>query len=58
MTNRDKILKMNEFDLLMKVNNVNRCVIDALGKKCEAYERCKQFDTCEKCIQTWLNEKE
>ena len=58
MTNRDKLMKMNLFDLLIKVNTVNRCIIEAFDKKQEAFNRCKKYDTCEKCIETWLNEKE
>ncbi len=59
MTNRDKyILKRNECDMLVKIqeylgNDGQYCVIDALTGSA----RSCQYDTCEECIQKWLNEE-
>ena len=64
MTKRDKILKMSEYDLLVKMqNNMTRlhgiydlsfCIIDTL----EGYKTPCIYDSCEKCIAEYLNEKE
>lgn len=59
MTNRERLLKTNEYDLLCRVQRYidykNRalCVIDAITGH---VRYC--IDDCEKCIQEWLNEEE
>ncbi|MBO7695088.1 MAG: hypothetical protein J6T10_20910 [Methanobrevibacter sp.] len=64
MTKRDKILKMSEYNLLVEMqNNMCRlkaihghtfCIIDVL----EGYKTPCIYDSCEKCIAEYLNEKE
>ena len=64
MTKRDKLLKMCLFDLLMKLNKrsdfKNTCVIQILENISgnATYRRCCEYDSCEKCIEAYLNEKE
>lgn len=63
MRNRDRyILKMNEYDLLMKIQattlTYNCCVIEALtGKPHCTDDKACILSTCETCIQKWLNEE-
>lgn len=63
MTNRQRLLKTNEYDLLCRIQkcidkeHIN-CVIDAITgniRDCPIKEY--QCD-CERCIQDWLNEEE
>jgi hypothetical protein len=66
MTNREKLLKTNEYDALLKMQeNLNAanvrgdtpCIMDVLGVA-DSYERHLRQDNCEECIQKWLNEEE
>lgn len=58
MTNRERLIKTNEYDLLIRMqkclleSNCN-CILDTLSDK---YVACKS--SCEKCIREWLNEEE
>lgn len=66
MTNRDKILKTSEYDLLLKMQKnmhtlklnsdgiANFCIIDTL----EGVIMPCIHSSCEKCIAEYLNEKE
>lgn len=66
MTNRDKLLETNEYDLLVKIQEAMIdgccCIIDAITGQCHP---CKWYDVshtalpddCRDCIQKWLNEK-
>lgn len=59
MTNREKLLKTSEYDLLVRMNNYMLgggcfCVLDALTGN----ERsCASDIDCSKCIAAWLNEE-
>ena len=64
MTNRGKyILQRNEYDMLVQIqaaiaSQPYLCVIEALTGKdypCPDDKVC-MLDTCEECIQRWLNE--
>lgn len=58
MTNREKLLNTNIYDLLMEMNkfiitDCNSCVLEALEQKrivCPCY-------SCENCIQNYLNKE-
>ena len=65
MTNRKKyILQKNELDMLVQIqaaiaSQPYLCVIEALTGKdypCPDDKVC-MLDTCEECIQNWLNEE-
>jgi hypothetical protein len=65
MKNRDKyILQRNECDMLVQIqaaiaSQPYLCVIEALTGKdypCPDDKVC-MLDTCEECIQNWLNEE-
>ena len=64
MTNRDELLKRNEYDLLCDIqlgfmrNDI--CVIDAIINGLYACPRRDEddFKTCKECIQNWLNREE
>lgn len=57
MTNRERLSKMNLFDLLLLIHN-NRvirnttCVLEMLDRK---YECTTDSGTCAECIQRYLN---
>lgn len=62
MTNREKLLHTNLYDLLcrMEENAENHpecdaCVIELLGVDRESY--CKMYVNCNNCIAEWLNER-
>lgn len=62
MKNRDRyILKVNEYDLLMKINeNIKKrpytCPIYAVSGKLDRC--CADFKTnCSQCVQQWLDEE-
>ena len=63
MTNRDKLLNMNEYDMLIILqaafgSGLCRCVIDALVSydyPCPDNYVCT-WEQCEACIARWLNE--
>lgn len=66
MTNREKyILKRNECDMLVQIqaaiaSQPYLCVIETLTGKdypCPDDKVC-MLDTCEECIQKWLNDEE
>lgn len=57
--NRDKyILKVNEYDLMMKIlNSYRNCPIRAVTGEMH-YDRCPKYNTnCSECVQKWLNEE-
>ena len=59
MTNHDRILQISIYDLLVKLNSNNSCIvvnIDNLSRT-EALQRCSKYNTCEECIQAFLNEE-
>lgn len=66
LTNRDWLLRKNEYDMLIEMNDkltarseltdIRTCVMCILPNVEE--HRCYKFDVdCERCIQSWLNEK-
>lgn len=60
MTNREKLIKTNIYDLLCKINdsfldNEGDCILTALGV--DICVRCKVEATCTGCIAKWLNEE-
>ena len=58
MTNYDMIIKMNECDLLTRLNDSSVCVVENLGKltREEALARCEKYD-CRHCIEKFLSEE-
>ena len=64
MTNRDKLLKSSEYDVLLRMNkniqqaNINNetpCIMTALGEPNRHY-LCMMYDQdCKKCVASWLN---
>lgn len=63
MTNREKLLKTNIYDLIMTIRErlPFNCPIDAVGgippiTDCRKIN-LQQFKTCSECIQKWLNEE-
>lgn len=65
MTNREKLLQSNEYDLLCRMNEnirnftspCNPCIYIAFGAK-RRLQRCGKFNNdCKECIAAWLNEK-
>lgn len=62
MTNRDKLLETNEYDLLVKIQEAMVggccCIIDAISGQCYPCKTDRTLpDDCKDCIQKWLNEK-
>ena len=65
MTNRQRLLKTNEYDFLCSINRNIRCgavcVIEAIqGEFADGLDlsECRSCESCEECIQKWLNEEE
>ena len=56
MTNRDRLLNMSLYDLLMEMKDKGVCVLRAFGTTNR--ERCLSEKSCEKCVAKWLNEEE
>lgn len=59
MTNRERLIKTNEYDLLVKIQkclheSICRCILDTISDK---YVACKS-SSCEECLKKWLNEEE
>ena len=63
MTNREKILKTSEYDLLVKMNAYNEthkdaCILDMLTNGATVNRCWDNFvGGCEECIAAWLNEE-
>lgn len=64
MTNREKLLHTNLYDLLCRmqmnlddllVADHNFCVLDLIGVDTDAY--CDGMGECEKCIAAFLNKR-
>lgn len=67
MTNYDRLLKWNEYDMLVAIQEAMIggccCIVDAItGQRhpCKWYDAADRalVDDCKECIQKWLNEKE
>ena len=67
MTNYDRLLKWNEYDMLVAIQEAMIggwcCIVDAItGQRhpCKWYDAADRalIDDCKECIQKWLNEKE
>lgn len=61
MTNREKILKTNIYDLMMtikaNIEHGHHCPIKAVSGQYE-YSRCLKHNyVCGQCAQAWLNEE-
>ena len=68
MKNREWLRNQSEYDLLCGMNKELvsrreddddfRCIMDALGVE-DMFTRCRVIfnTTCDKCIQSWLNEE-
>ena len=59
-TNRDILLNTNLYDVLLKAHKTlaqrnTTCILEALD---EGLVCCGKSDTCEKCIQRWLNQED
>jgi hypothetical protein len=58
MTNREKLLNTNDYDLLCNMNKNlienDSCIMEAF----EAYSnyRCEKYLECDQCISDWMNE--
>lgn len=65
MTNRQKLIETNIYDLLCNINKAITgfncdCVMEAVtGSKIRNNPLCDAFcnDTCGQCIQNWLDEE-
>lgn len=64
MTNRDKLIKTNIYDLLCEINDelaeFEICIMECLPgafPNCP-FAECKSRSNCWKCIQNWLDEEE
>ena len=65
MKNRDRyILKVNEYDMLTDMNkkilsasNAEYCIMHCLNHKKDIDDKCWFVNSCDECIQTWLNEE-
>ena len=58
MTNREKILKTNIYDLMMTITKRGcplAIVTGKYGPEVEEWQDC--IEDCAKCIQKWLNEE-
>lgn len=55
MTNRERLLRTNPYDLLIMLNDSLEeiCVLDIFG-----YQTLKNCNgKCDKCIENWLNQE-
>ena len=63
MTNRDKLLKSSEYDVLLRMNDNLRafnssCVMIGLIGYDKKVTRCYEYKCkCDQCIQSFLNEE-
>jgi len=62
MTNREKLLNTNIYDLLVKMNDnmiTSMCVLDLFVDGFVACPKCETISdfNCNKCIADWLNEE-
>ncbi len=63
MKNRQKLLKANEYDVLLKMNTrlllfeSSLCVLDLLGDKPVTGDCLVNVKDCEDCISQWLNKE-
>jgi len=61
-TNRDKLVQMNHYDLLIKIqkylNKGGLCVLDSLSNEKQPCIINDGKRDCETCVQTWLNRKQ
>ena len=58
------LVKQNEYDLLVKIQrNMDGCVLHAIDDKFDVYKECERSvldfpeNTCEQCIQRWMQTK-
>ena len=57
MTNRDKLLNMSLYDLIMSLNGGKHCRLQLLNESVTT-DRCRKYKwNCEECLQAWLNEQ-
>lgn len=60
MKNRELFTKINLYDILLKMQkNRGDCILDDLNNKplyCAALSTA-EIDSCEECLQRWLNEE-
>ena len=55
MTNRDKLLNMSLYDLIMSVNCHRGCKLAVFTDE-ELTELCNKYNRdCDKCVNDWLN---
>lgn len=58
MTNRERLMKMSLYDLIMSMER-NKCRLRMLTGNTAIYVRCAKFKSnCTKCVAKWLNEEE
>lgn len=61
MTNREKLLNTNIYDLLVKINDnmiASMCVLDLFVDGFVACPKCETNDfNCNECIQNYLNKE-
>ena len=57
MTNREYLNNLNIYDLLVKINSVDECVIEQLTNTSYKFDRCFEYESCKDCLQNFLNEE-
>ena len=57
MTNREYLNNLNIYDLLVKINSVDECVIEQLTNASYKFDRCFEYESCNDCLQNFLNEE-
>ena len=60
MTNREKILNTNLYDLLVALHEVcDKCIVNDIHFAFKDWEghRCNETHDCKKCIADWLGEE-
>lgn len=65
MTNRERLLKTNEYELLLKIQyymnsgGYDGCVLEAITGKQISTDECSDYmGSCAEHIQAWLNTQE
>lgn len=63
MTNREELININEYDLLLRIQSYMDaghevpCVIDAVSGNGNQWKCQGGINKCSECIQQWLNAK-
>ncbi len=60
MTNRERLNRINLYDLLFTIsNNCDLCIIRLIGgiPAHRKLTRCDRYTSCAECLADWMNEK-